>query len=329
MRALPKMIIAVWILAFFAAGEAAAASSPASSPAELIDGVNSLRAAHGLAALKVNNPLMSSAQGQSNYQASINTATHTGQGGTNPNARAASAGYGGGKRFVLSENVYYGTGATAAEAVASWTKDTPHWNTMMNPAFTDIGAGEADSEGVVYYTIDVAYLASAPGSAPAQAAVTPDSSSGTGDTPMPFSPIITSTPGPDGSIVHTVQYGETLITIASAYGVKVADLKSLNLLSTDSIYVGENLIIHLGATPTPTSTITLTPTSTHHPTFTPRPPTKTPTITPTATITPTPTATPVFMGVARAVNNRTIGAGILVVCALGLVAVGFSFFRRR
>jgi hypothetical protein len=77
--------------------------------------------------------------------------------------------------------------------------------------------------------------------------------------------------------VHTVQSGQTLIGISKAYGVLVAEIKDLNNLTSDTIYVGDKLIIHVANTPGPTSTVTATTTPTraatptHNPTRTPSP----------------------------------------------------------
>ncbi|HEX9014122.1 MAG TPA: CAP domain-containing protein, partial [Anaerolineaceae bacterium] len=247
MRALPRILILSIVLALLASPNPWPAAAAGSSPSEVIDAVNALRASHGLVPLRVNSQLMSSAQGQSNYQASINTVTHTGPGGTRPYDRALAAGYGGGATFFISENIYGGTNASAQLAVQAWTGDTPHWDTMMTAASTDIGAGVASSGDFVYYTIDVAYTSGHANPAPAVTSAPPGSTALTGDTPIPIFPLMTSTPAGDGSIVHVVQYGQTLITIASAYGVKLTDLRSLNHLTSDNIYVGDKLIIQLGA----------------------------------------------------------------------------------
>lgn len=91
--------------------------------------------------------------------------------------------------------------------------------------------------------------------------------------------VTTSTPKSDGSIIHIVQSGESLISIAEAYGVSVEEIKALNNLSSDEIFAGEKLIIRPAATPTPTATATSTATETPEPTSTRRP-TRTPTDTP-------------------------------------------------
>lgn len=108
-------------------------------------------------------------------------------------------------------------------------------------------------------------------------------------TPVPtvevIIPVDVSTPQPDGSIIHIVQQGQALLHIASAYGVELSELLSLNgLTSTSVIFPGDELVIKLAeATPTPTLTrlaSTATPTTrvtaTARPTRTPSVDTSTP-----------------------------------------------------
>ena len=106
----------------------------------------------------------------------------------------------------------------------------------------------------------------------------------------------TVTPQADGSIIHTVREGETLINIALAYNIPLKDLLEINNLTSQSvIFPGDKLIVRKASTPTPTAAITSTPTP--RPATPTRRPTRTPTPRPsTATATvlaATPTATPV------------------------------------
>ncbi len=151
-----------------------------------------------------------------------------------------------------------------------WLGDAPHTQTMLGTNYQDIGAGVSVSNGFVYYTIDVAYVPGGGSYIPA-ATITPG-----GPTPIPIYIVQTATPKPDGSVVHTVMSGQTLIGIAKAYGVSVADLKGMNNLTNDAIFVGDKLIIHLANTPGPTASTTTTTTPTRAATPT-RKPTRTPT----------------------------------------------------
>jgi len=98
-------------------------------------------------------------------------------------------------------------------------------------------------------------------------------------------PIQAATPGPNGSIEHIVQPGQTLIGIAFVYQIELSDLLSLNNLSPSSlIHPGDRLVIKPADT-TPTQA-TQTPA-----TGTPTPTRATPTIKATLTLTPTHTIT--------------------------------------
>ncbi len=72
----------------------------------------------------------------------------------------------------------------------------------------------------------------------------------------PPAPVMTSTPLPDGTVIHVVQPGDTLYGIAYEYGVDVDQIRQLNNLGADNlIYVGQELVIKPGqqaAEPTPT-----------------------------------------------------------------------------
>jgi len=88
----------------------------------------------------------------------------------------------------------------------------------------------------------------------------------------------TATPGPDGSIIHVVQPGHTLIGISTVYQMELSLLLSQNGLSLNSvIHPGDSLVIQPAqatATPTVETPIAPTParaTSTTRLTRTPRP----------------------------------------------------------
>lgn len=76
-----------------------------------------------------------------------------------------------------------------------------------------------------------------------------------GATQAAIQPIETSTPNPDGSLIHTVKAGQTLWNIAAVYGVSLQDLLSLNGLNKDAlIFPGEKLIVRLASeSPSPSS----------------------------------------------------------------------------
>ena len=78
---------------------------------------------------------------------------------------------------------------------------------------------------------------------------------------VPATPRATSTPRPDGAVVHVVASGDTLFGIALEYGVDVDELRRLNAGSLDeydTLSIGQELVISGSAisvsTPTPAPT---------------------------------------------------------------------------
>jgi LysM repeat protein len=119
-------------------------------------------------------------------------------------------------------------------------------NTMIGPNYQDVGAGVASDGNSTYYTLDVGYIAGSGSSSGS-------GSTGSGATAAPgvapatavaFFPVLVATPGPDGSVVHTVQSGQTLWVIAATYKIQLADLLALNGMTDNSyIFPGDQLII--------------------------------------------------------------------------------------
>ncbi len=74
---------------------------------------------------------------------------------------------------------------------------------------------------------------------------------------VPPTPRATSTPRPDGAVVHVVQPGDTLYGIAYEYGVDPDQIRQLNAGSigpNDLLVVGQELVISVGAMNLPTPT---------------------------------------------------------------------------
>jgi LysM repeat protein len=85
-------------------------------------------------------------------------------------------------------------------------------------------------------------------------------------------PIYTPTPGPDGRIIYIVKANDTLLSISLITGVPVDKLKSLNNLTSDTIYEGQKLLLGLAGPPEVTITAGPPPTVTPIlPTNTPKP----------------------------------------------------------
>lgn len=243
----------------------------AGSAWDLIGAVNAYRAASGLEAYGTDGGLMALAQSHAEYQASIETCTHQRADGSGPSAYGISA-----------ENIACGQSLSVQDAIYYQWADNLHLATLIGPTAGLVGAGVAESNGTVYYTLAVKrlsgeFVVAAQNDQPADPAA---QSEPLQDIP---SGMITSTPNSDGSISHIIQYGEALETIANAYGVPLNELISINRLDPNnpSIFAGQALLIRLAYTETPFITST----------YTPRPPTRTPL--PTRTPRPTRTITPV------------------------------------
>ena len=166
-------------------------------------------------------------------------------------------------------------------------------------------------------------------------------------TTVPVTPIQVATPRPDGSIIHVVQLGQFLATIAVAYQIPLAELLSLNGLNEQSvIFPGDALIIRLPFTATPASdqAISGTPSPEQNAQAsspTPRPATRTPTEAPPRD-TPTPaalaaTAAPTSQALEMSASNARqeskgpdfllITVLILGVAGTALVALGSALKR--
>ena len=79
---------------------------------------------------------------------------------------------------------------------------------------------------------------------------------------------MTSTPDQDGKVYHEVQYGQSLWSLAIAYGVKIDEIRALNNLAAEEIiYQGERLLVRVDtpaatvptALQTDTATVSTTP----------------------------------------------------------------------
>ena len=263
------------------------------SPSQLIDAVNSLRAANGLAALPVHQALMQSAQSQADYMAATGNVTHSRPSGTYtqqllslgfPLAGDLSAG------GFRSENILSTYGPLVWNGVPSAWQDAQHMNTMLSGNFTHIGAGISQSGDMYYYAVDTAAATSSGQQQDSAATVLTSVPGGSSDAGVSqfMVPVTLNTPRPDGNVYHKVQYGQSLWSIAIAYGTTIKSIQALNNLGEDStVYQGQELLVVTGATQaaapalevtaTTQSTATFAPTSTSAPTSTPQQVTLTPT----------------------------------------------------
>jgi len=290
---------------------------------DLISLVNGIRTGNGLPALQENSILDGTAQATAQTMADESSETHLG----GVTARVADAGYGSGQDVAATENfAYYLYGATLAWIQSVWA-DTAHMLPMTDSHYTDIGAGVATNPTThrVYYVVHAAYVmggtyTGGSGSGSGSTGGGGSSNTATASVSQIMIPVVTSTPHADGSVIHVVQPGQTLWSIAMAYGTHIDILQQLNSLgSSTDIYQGEKLLMPSAEPPST-------------PTVTPTPPLPTRTVTPTRVL-PTlgiATATSaVASGSDLSLDRRTLGLIIIAICGLGLGTVMFTASRRR
>lgn len=136
----------------------------------------------------------------------------------------------------------------------------------------------------------------------------------------------TATPNPDGSIVHVVQNGQTLVGIATVYGVPLTDLLTQNSLTMQSIIQPGDSILVKPADPTATLTPTrlTTPTTALHPPSTP-----TPFPSPVGESSHTPTSTVINAPEEQAAQVDWILVSVVSVAVVGLVLLGWGLLTHR
>jgi LysM repeat protein len=319
---------------------------------DLIATVNSLRASNGLPPLRTNSSLMLAAQSHSDYQASIGTWSHVGANGSSPTQRVKAAGYG--TSIFTSENVaQLSSGITIDTLINTVWADSLHMATMLSTKATDMGAGVTEKDGYVYYTLDVSYVDGHPAKnvkpSPTQgvfvtpikaaASATLDSSDSSSSNNSQF--VQTVTPQNVGIVVHEVQAGESLYSIAVAYGTTITDIRTRNGIAenNDVIYVDQKLLIRVILTPTASPFPTETepsPTDTPVPTNTMVLPTLT--VTPSAALTFTPESTLIFTPLPLQSpaplneSNQPPSIGLILVVIGGLALVGalaYYFLRKN
>jgi uncharacterized protein YkwD len=289
---------------------------------DVIAAVNAIRAERGLVPYQVNSILMAIAQSHAEYQASSGVVTHYGANGSRPYQRAIAAGYSvagdlssGG---FFAENIQSGADLSALDVVKIWQADSIHLNVMISPNLKDVGVGVAIAGGVAYYTLDAGLSSDSTIISPPPAGSGDDPFASPTATRTTSQPVATSTALEDGTVYHIVQANEALWSIALAYDTTVAQLKKLNKLATDDIFVGQKLLISKVEldTPTPQPSITVT--------------LGIPTSTATKPVTPSPTftATPIPIPPASRQSGTTMVGGIIFAAFLA-AGLGAWFGRKK
>ena len=316
-------------------GAPQAASAQDGTPYEVLAEINGLRIANGMEPLNENQYLNIAAQNHADWIAATGQGGHTGAGGSSPADRALAVGYGEGATVRVTENWARGPGLTPHGVVYdSWAPSSTHINNMLTIWHNEFGAGVAlDAQGMTVYVVKFGHVV---GSVPPQSTSVPSGPTGT---PAPIvQPVATAQPNPDGSVIHVVQFGQTLWGIAEAYEISMIRLLELNYLSEDAaIYPEQQLLIvpanleveevqqEAEGEVTPTPTEEPTPTPTHTPTRTPRPTQE--------VMTPTPTVSAnlavnflvnIFSG-----DTLWVGIGLVGVSLFGIVLLFFTSSRLK
>lgn len=307
---------------------------------DLIDTVNAYRISMGLYALEPESHVMAAAQGHADWILATGNGGHTGASGSDETMRAYWAGYGGGKSIKCDEAWAIDTSAESAvyEAWSDWT----HQQVMLNGwgnKYTDVGAGVAEiGDGQYIFILDVCLTQG--GSAPDYKPNAPVDPNATPDMSNYIFGVTAATPAPDGSIVHIVNFGQTLATIADAYKITINELRAMNNMAADStlIWPDQKLLVKKGnGTPvamqtvlvsgTPVLELAKTGTITMAPSYTPRPRTSTPA--PSQSITSTNAGvTPGVAAIGSAQSKQTFGMILIVACGLGLIGLLYSFLKK-
>lgn len=291
--------------------------SAAPSAADLISSVNALRANNSLAPISTNSALMAAAQAHADYLASTydtNYPTwdegHIGAGGTYARDRAIAAGFPLESGMNVTENWAGGNSQTTiSNVIYSYWADETHMATMLHPDAVAVGAGISEgASGSVYFILDVAVRYGSGGSGGGVASTIPTTA-----VTAQVALVKVAAPAEDGSVIHVVDSGQALWNIAAAYDVSVDQIKLWNNLSSDIISVGQELLVQLAYTATPTLTATNTP----------RPATSTPI--PPRTVQPgeaQPEESEVdsgggFLGLDR----QSMGLALILICGAGLALV--------
>ena len=233
---------------------------------DLINLINGMRSSNGLGALSVDSALMACAQSTAETMAASNMTWHIG----NVAGRASSFGYNNYNTCFATENFTMGPATMSiSEVAASWA-DATHMIPATSSSYCHIGAGVATAgNGLVYYVVQAAYPAGSNGCGYAKgtgSGTTGNSGGTAGGVASFIQAVVTSTPNENGSLIHTVQEGQSLWSISQAYEVSIEDIQAWNkMYNSTALSLGQELYIpskdEAGHTPTPEAALTVFPTA--------------------------------------------------------------------
>ena len=282
--------------------------------------VNAYRAANGYYQLDPNSLVMAAAQTHAEWIVATGQGGHIGAGGSDETTRVSWTGYGGGAEIHCDEN--WASGQTISEVMYGAWSDWTHQEVMLNAwgnRYTDIGGGvAARGDGSYVFVLNVCMVVGQGSSGSV-----PDTSSGTlatTDLSNYVYDVTRATPLADGTIKHTVLYGQTLTSIAEAYGISIETLRELNNMATDNtvIWVDQELLIQVG-TGTEEAQVSPTPGAT-----------ATTQVMPTVTVlSSTATPQPVQVNTRDGLSAKTLGMLLVGISAVGLVVVLYFAFIKK
>ena len=151
---------------------------------------------------------------------------------------------------------------SADEAIQAWKGDGEHSNTMLSPDRSDIGVGIFVGDQVFIVLITALQTSSGKMQSVADPLLTQVASSKSGAvegslTSQYMKPVALSTARPDGDVIHKIQYGQSLWSIAIAYQTTIDQIRAWNNLGQDTtIYEGQVLLVQKSATQPPAATLT-------------------------------------------------------------------------
>jgi uncharacterized protein YkwD/LysM repeat protein len=226
----------------------AAQSGPA---AEMFQLINNFRASQGLPPFQYNGALAAAAQNHASWMATNVIFSHTGAGGSSPLSRANAVGYSG----SVVENIVGGSSMSPRQGLIWWQNSPIHYNTLVTSNYPQAGVGFATNGQENMYVLVVGRP---PG--PYENVRRPQTTAASA-APLIITPIELAEPREDGSIVHVMQQGQALWTVAAYYDVDLDYLYLINGLTEDDfLHPGDEVTVRLadGQEPPPTPTPPLT-----------------------------------------------------------------------
>jgi uncharacterized protein YkwD/LysM repeat protein len=297
-----------------------------STPAQVIEAVNALRISSGLYPLSVHPALMQAAQIEADGIAN-GLPGHWRPYGLTLGQWLISLGYP--LAGDLSQDGYRSENWIAAPsvevAIKAWKGDGEHSNTMLSPDRSDLGVGIAVGDQVIIVLTTALQTSSGKMQSAAYPLLTQIAGggiSGVSSVSQYMKPVVLSTARPNGDVVHKLQYGQALWTIAIAYHTTIDQIRAWNNLGQETtVYEGQYLLVQRSATQPPPATSTPMASSTPFNTTTPPPPSGTQRTQP-PTSSSTPTVLPSSTNPVENAPSQSASLGLRVGLILVVVALG-------